>query len=89
MPLEGRPIRDTGIEQGDIHQTLAQWREENGCARRRADRFVTDGPFWRRIWTHCAAGALEFALHTGGHEMPKDWPELAMNWFEGLEASPD
>lgn len=86
VPLEGRPIRDAGIKQGDIHQTLAQWRIENGCAKYRADRFVTDGPFWRRIWTHCDAGALEFALHDGGHEMPKAWPTLAMDWFEGLEA---
>ena len=51
VPLEGRPIRDTGIKQGDIYQTLALWREENGCAKYRADKFITDGPFWRRIWT--------------------------------------
>lgn len=89
VPLEGRPIRNTGIKQGDIHQTLGQWRVENGCAKFRADRVITDGPFWRRIWTHCEAGALEFALHTGGHEMPKAWPKLAMDWFEGLQAPPD
>lgn len=85
VPLEGRPIRDTGIKQGDIYQTLAQWRAENECSKYRADAFITDGPFWRRIWTHCAPGtALEFALHSGGHVVPEAWATLAMDWFESL-----
>lgn len=89
VPLEGRPIRDTGIEQGDIFATMEQWRTENQCSKYRADKFVTEGPFWRRIWTHCAPGtALEFALHTGGHEVPKAWPELAMDWFENIVVAP-
>lgn len=86
VPLEGRPLGDTPngrVEQGDIYRTLNQWRIENGCAKYRADKFVTDGPFWRRIWTHCAEGtALEFALHPGGHEVPDGWAELAVDWFE-------
>lgn len=86
VPLEGRPLRlDPLVEQGDVYATLARWRLENGCAKYRADRFVTDGPFWRRIWTHCDAGALEFALHPGDHEVPADWPALAMDWFERLK----
>jgi len=90
VPLEGRPIRDTGIEQGDIFATMEQWRTENECSKYRADRFVTDGPFWRRIWTHCAPGtALEFALHAGGHEVPPEWPQLAMDWFENVAPGPD
>ncbi|MEM7212900.1 MAG: polyhydroxybutyrate depolymerase [Pseudomonadota bacterium] len=84
VPLEGRPIRDTGIRQGDVHMTMMQWREENGCTKLRPDTFVTDAQFWRRIWTHCEAGALEFALHAGGHEVPAGWPKLAMDWFEAL-----
>ena len=84
VPLEGRPVSTVGVEQGDIYQTLAQWRIENGCAKYRADKFITDGPFWRRIWTNCETGALEFALHPGGHEVPDAWAELAMDWFEGL-----
>ncbi|MEO1456332.1 MAG: PHB depolymerase family esterase [Pseudomonadota bacterium] len=88
VPPEGRPLGDAGVRQGDIHQTLARWRDENGCGRLRPDAFVTEGPFWRRIWTDCAPGtALEFALHAGGHEMPEGWPALAMDWFEGLDAA--
>ncbi|MEM7268674.1 MAG: polyhydroxybutyrate depolymerase, partial [Pseudomonadota bacterium] len=86
VPLEGRPLSFPGVEQGDIYETLARWREENGCAKYRADKFVTDGPFWRRIWTHCEAGALEFALHPSGHKVPAEWPALAMSWFASLEA---
>ncbi|MEM8811284.1 MAG: dienelactone hydrolase family protein [Pseudomonadota bacterium] len=85
VPLEGRPVSTVGVEQGDIYETLRQWRTENACEKYRADTFVTEGPFWRRIWTHCAPGtALEFALHAGGHEVPSAWPALAMDWFEGL-----
>lgn len=85
VPLEGRPLSSPGVEQGDIHETMRQWRTENSCDKYRPDTFVTDGPFWRRIWTHCAPGtALEFALHAGGHEVPEAWAGLAMDWFESL-----
>lgn len=87
VPLEGRPLRkDPLVEQGDVFETLRRWRVRNGCTKLRADEFVTEGPFWRRIWTSCDTGALEFALHPSGHEVPDAWPALAMNWFEGLEA---
>lgn len=86
VPLEGRPLREVPsgrVEQGDIFATLKQWRIENNCAKYRPDEFITDGPFWRRIWTHCDPGtALELALHPGGHEVPREWPTLAMDWFE-------
>ena len=84
VPLEGRPLSVTGVEQGDIFQTLWRWRVENGCRKYRADRFSTDGPFWRRIWTHCDAGVLEFALHPGGHKVPPEWANMALDWFEAL-----
>lgn len=86
VPLEGRPLSTTGVEQGDIFQTMERWRIENGCAKYRPDQFTTDGPFWRRIWTHCAEGALEFALHSGGHKVPPEWANMALDWFEELPA---
>jgi len=89
VPLEGRPLSSVGVEQGDIFQTLQRWRTENNCAKYRADTFVTDGPFWRRIWTHCAEGtALEFALHAGGHSVPAAWANHAIDWFESLPPAP-
>ena len=89
VPLEGRPMRHSSIKQGDIFETLRLWRGENGCVKYRADKFITDGPFWRRIWTHCAPGtALEFALHSGGHEVPDAWANLAIDWFETVLEAP-
>jgi len=85
VPLEGRPLR-AEIEQGDIFETLWRWRVENSCSKYRPDKFITAGPFWRRIWTHCAPGtALELALHPGGHSVPAAWANMALDWFEGLD----
>jgi polyhydroxybutyrate depolymerase len=84
VPLEGRPLGGGRIYQGDIFVTLQIWREENGCENMRADTFDTDGPFWRRKWDTCASGALEFALHQGGHGIPKGWSDMVLDWFEAL-----
>lgn len=91
VPLEGRVVNGVPAEspdafaQGDIFHALSIWRETNGCPHLKADRFVTDGPFWRRAWDRCSEGsALEFALFAGGHSIPKTWPDLVVDWFEGL-----
>lgn len=91
VPLEGRVVNDLPVDdpnafaQGDVFHALAVWRETNGCDHLKADRFVTDGPFWRRIWDRCVPGsALEFAIFPGGHTVPRTWPDLVVDWFEGL-----
>ncbi len=93
VPLEGRPLGKVPgglVHQGDIFATLNQWRLENECVKVRPDRFITTGPFWRRIWTHCSdKSALELALHPGGHEVPEHWPELVIEWFESVTANED
>lgn len=91
VPLEGRsvngvPAHDPSARtQGDIFHAMSIWREANGCDFLKADRFVTDGPYWRRIWDRCDEGtALELALFPGGHSIPRTWPDLVVDWFEGL-----
>ncbi|MEP1208898.1 MAG: PHB depolymerase family esterase [Rhizobiaceae bacterium] len=85
VPLEGRPLGGGRIYQGDVFAGLQILREINGCNQLRADKFNTSGKFWRRIWTKCKSdSALEFALHTGGHGVPKGWAEMAIDWFEKL-----
>lgn len=91
VPLEGRILRkaDTGdgrvIAQGDIFRTLEIWRAANGCNEFVADKFATQGNFMIRAWDRCTKGsALGFALHPGGHMIPKGWATLALDWFEGL-----
>lgn len=85
LPLEGRPLGGGAIYQGDIFAGLAIWRQVNGCHKLRADRFDTEGFFWRRVWEDCdAPHNLEFALHPGGHYVPDEWAAMAIDWFEAL-----
>lgn len=91
VPLEGRVVNNlpaddpNAFAQGDIFHALSLWREANGCSHLKADRFETDGLFWRRAWDRCTEGsALELALFAGGHSIPTAWPDLVVNWFEGL-----
>ncbi len=86
VPLEGRPLRGINLIQGDVFYSLQIMRQVNGCKQMRADSFITEGKFWRRKWTRCTPNsALELALHTGGHGVPKGWATMAMDWFEGLK----
>ncbi len=85
VPLEGRPIRGGEIHQGDIFLGLQLWRAKNGCNAGRPDRFNTDGPFWRRVWTSCDPDtALELAMHAGAHGVPAGWAAMALDWFEAV-----
>lgn len=89
VPLEGRLIRQIAgrdFAQGDVFHAMTLWRAANGCDNYRADRFQTDGDFWRRIWTDCTPGtALELALFDGGHGVPAGWGDMVFDWLEGLE----
>ncbi|MDA9865127.1 polyhydroxybutyrate depolymerase [bacterium] len=86
VPLEGRPLRSGVIYQGDVWQSMQAWRATNGCDGLRADSFDTIGDIMIRRWDTCAEGtALEFALHPGGHGIPRGWSDLALDWFEKLE----
>jgi polyhydroxybutyrate depolymerase len=89
VPLEGRvvnglPIDDpSAFAQGDIFHALDIWRQTNRCRHLKADRYDIGAGFWRRAWDRCAEGsALEFALHPGGHSIPRGWADLVMTWFE-------
>ena len=83
VPLEGRPLRNGAILQGDVFHAMDIWRQTNGCEGLRADRFKTDARFWQRGWDRCISGsALEFVLHTGSHGVPKGWADKALDWFD-------
>lgn len=86
VPLEGRPLGGGRIYQGDVFEGLRILRQVNNCNQLRADKFNTSEKFWRRKWTRCTQGsALELALHTGGHGVPKGWADMAIDWFETLK----
>lgn len=89
VPLEGRFLGGTdknsvnAIAQGDVFHAMQIWRETNGCDHMKADRFVTKGSFWRRIWDRCSEdSSLELALFPGGHIIPPGWANMAIDWFE-------
>ncbi len=84
VPLEGRVLGGGAIRQGDVFYALQVWRETNGCDRLWPDDISAEGEMWRRRWTSCEAGSLEFALHPGGHGVPRGWTEMVLDWFEGL-----
>ncbi|MEM7444250.1 MAG: alpha/beta fold hydrolase [Pseudomonadota bacterium] len=86
VPLEGRPLRNGEILQGDVFAGLEILREVNGCDQLRADEFSSSEDFWVRWWTRCDDGTdLRFALTPSAHGIPQGWSELAIDWFEGLE----
>ena len=85
VPLEGRPLRNGTLYQGDVFQGLQIMRKVNGCDGLRADSFETSGKFWNRWWTRCEPESrLQLNLHTGGHSVPKGWAKEAIDWFETL-----
>ena len=87
VPLEGPFLGGGRFQQGDIFAGLEIWRHANGCVDEKPSGYAETGQFWRRKWENCGEGAaLEFALFPGGHTIPPGWTDMALDWFEALEA---
>ncbi len=83
VPLEGRLLGGGRFQQGDIYAGLEIWRVANGCVEHKPDQMRTEGDFWTRDWAQCdPGGELVFALHPGGHMIPKGWADMAIDWYE-------
>jgi polyhydroxybutyrate depolymerase len=81
VPLEGREIM-SGFVQGNVFDAMEIWRQTNGCPEVEGERDSL-GIYVVQRWTGCLpATDLRFALHDGGHSIPKGWAEMAMDWFE-------
>lgn len=81
VPLLGREI-GPGFAQGNVFEAMEIWRLANGCATLGADTTVTLGIYTVQQWTGCQPGTdLRFALHEGGHAIPRGWAAMAMDWF--------
>lgn len=82
VPLSGRQIMP-GFVQGNVFDAMEIWRQTNGCASAEADQTETFGIYDVQHWKDCKPGTdLRFALHAGGHSIPKGWALMAMDWFE-------
>lgn len=84
VPLEGREIMP-GFVQGNVLDAMDIWRAANACPSDTPDATRALGVYAIEDWTRCAEGAsLSFALHEGGHSIPKGWAQMALDWFEAL-----
>jgi polyhydroxybutyrate depolymerase len=82
VPLLGREIMP-GFVQGNVFDAMQIWRDANGCPSAEPDATDTSGIYTVQHWNQCAAGTrLDFALHEGGHSIPKGWAKMAVDWFE-------
>lgn len=85
VPMEGRAITPSFV-QGNVPEAMQIWRKTNGCTSALADWTGSLGPFAIQRWEDCAPGTnLTFALHEGGHSIPKGWAPMALDWFEALD----
>jgi len=82
VPLEGRPLWDGEIAQGDVWDSMRILREANGCTARQPTRSVVEGDRWFKHWEDCSAGRIDLMLHPGGHGSPSDWAPRVLDWFE-------
>lgn len=82
VPLTGREIMP-GYRQGNVFEAMEIFRMANRCASAKAEGNKKTGLYQIQHWTSCEPGSdLQFALHDGGHSIPKGWAQLAMDWFE-------
>lgn len=82
VPLEGRPLRNGTVFQGDVWESLKILRETNGCTSRHPTRSVVEDDQWFKHWEDCAAGRIDLMLHPGGHGSPRGWAPRTLDWFE-------
>ena len=82
VPLEGRPLFNDEVYQGDVWESLKILRATNGCASRQPSRSEIIGDRWWRHWEDCEAGRIDLMLHPGGHGTPSRWAATMMDWFE-------
>ena len=82
VPLEGREVAP-GMMQGNVFDAMDIWRDAMDCPDDAPDQVDSVGIYSISRWDNCAAGArLDFALHDGGHGIPRGWAAMTMDWFE-------
>jgi len=84
VPLEGRPVADGRLAQGDVFESLSLLRRVNGCDSQAPSRHHGVASFQCRHWEGCDGPPIGFCLHPGGHRVAPGWTDLALDWFESL-----
>lgn len=82
VPMTGREIRP-GFAQGNVFEAMQIWRVTDRCKAVEPDARNRQGIYEIEHWTTCTPGTrLDFAVHDGGHIIPKGWAQMALDWFE-------
>ncbi len=82
VPLLGREVAPR-FKQGNVLEAMEIWRITDHCTSVEPEVTETQNIYTIQRWSDCAPGAqLDFALHQGGHSIPKGWAKMAMEWFE-------
>jgi polyhydroxybutyrate depolymerase len=79
MPLTGRRI-NAKLRQGNVNEAMETFAAASGCG---ALQNSVSGSLKIKRWLGCGR-KVEFALHPGGHAVPKEWATRALEWFESL-----
>lgn len=82
VPLEGRAVGNGQMVQGDVFAAMQIWRAANGCQGDNPSGFRRSEGFLIRNWDCDSAAPLTFALHPGGHSVPRGWADLVLDWYE-------
>lgn len=82
VPLTGREIMP-GFVQGNVFDAMQIWRDANACPSPTPDVTRSLGIYSIEEWAGCDAdSSLSFALHDGGHSIPKGWATMTLDWFD-------
>lgn len=88
VPLEGRYLGGGRFQQGDIFAGLELWRQTNLCREQAPGRAWQEGALLRRRWACAPAADIEFLLFPQGHQVPADWADWMLDWFEAKAPTP-
>ena len=100
--LHTHGTRDTIVEYGGmenvsgnvdmrpIPEALRMLERTNNCDERSLGPTGELPNFARYTYSNCAQGsALELMIHQGGHDYPRNWIQVAIDWFEDVNSGPE
>lgn len=80
-PRSGRPIGPA--TQGDVDESLALWRQTNGCGVE--TETFEDGPLQCTRWTDCTGAPVEDCRHGEGHTRLDGWADRTLAWWDAQD----
>lgn len=67
----------------NVFEAIGLWQGANSCILPEPDGTRSLAIYTIKSWARCDPDAtLSFALHEGGHSIPKGWAKMAVDWFD-------